>query len=411
MIAVQSQTDSLVAGLAGALGAAAESDPHAGKLLERVASAVEENARLADEVLLSYEQLNLIFDLTVELAGVNDCPEIERRLFRRVGPLLRGEAICLVRANHAVDWLRIVPSGASQVTASLDADALRVRAERVRAQRRVVVAALRDRQVICGPLVRLDDRVDVAFVVRAAGAASFTSGDMLMLESALSFGGRMISNTEAYQRIGRMSLEVTRALVAAIDHKDRYTRGHSERVAMLSRCIGEQLGLSNEEQQTLEWAGLLHDIGKIGVPETILQKPGALTPEEFDVIKRHPRMGFEILRPITSFDRVLEAVLHHHEQPDGRGYPDGLKNTEVPLHARIVHVADVFDALTSTRSYRGAFPFEKAVQIIRNDAGTKLDATVAAAFIDVAAELARTQPEMFDHIFAQPMEASHVATQ
>lgn len=130
----------------------------------------------------------------------------------------------------------------------------------------------------------------------------------------------------------------------------------------------------------LEWAGLLHDVGKIGIPEEILNKPGKLTDEEFAIIRKHPRMGYDILKPIASFEGVLSAVLHHHENIDGSGYPDGQTGDETPVAAKIIHVVDVFDALTSARSYRAAFSVEKACAILRSEAGTKMDAQIVAAF-------------------------------
>ena len=191
----------------------------------------------------------------------------------------------------------------------------------------------------------------------------------------------------------RMSLEVTRALVAAVDKKDHYTSGHSERVGFLTRLIAERYGLRPTEVQIMEWAGLLHDIGKIGIHEEILRKPGKLTAEEFEAIKQHPRMGYEILKPIASFELVLDGVLYHHEHPDGSGYPEGRRRDEIPLVARILHVADTFDALTSTRSYRQAFTVEKAMQIIRDECGVRIDAEAAAKFFCAFEDYSRRDPD------------------
>jgi putative two-component system response regulator len=197
--------------------------------------------------------------------------------------------------------------------------------------------------------------------------------------------------------------------VAAIDKKDRYTSGHSERVGYLAKLIGRQMGIPANELQVLEMSGLLHDVGKIGVPEGILRKPGKLTKEEYDIIKSHPRMGHEILTPIASFGGVLDGVLYHHENPDGSGYPDGLGNDEIPLFARIIHVVDVFDALTSTRSYRVAFSPEQAYEILREEAGTKLDAEVVAVFLEMVSALQATSPDELANIICFDKEVSDVA--
>lgn len=387
--------------------------PDVDALRDRLNNLVEENAQLADEVLQSYEHLNLIFELAVQLAAMTDGDELERALYQRIGGLLHCDALCVVNGDESIRWHGGDPRAAADAPpaegvdlSAISPQSLVEQASRVRSSRRVGVMRLGTVEAISGPLVRLDNRIDAVFAFRRSDSASFKSSDMLMLESALSFGSRMVCNAESHARLRRMSIEVIRALVAAIDKKDHYTRGHSERVAILARLIGEALGLAGDAQETLHWAGLLHDIGKIGVPEAILQKPGRLTDAEFDVIKQHPRMGYEILKPIASFDRVLEAVLYHHEQPDGGGYPDGLRGSDVPLFARIVHVADTFDALTSTRSYRPAHTVTRAMEIIRGDAGVKLDAAVAEVLPRVVAALPLRHGAAFSHVLTAGEAAS-----
>jgi HD-GYP domain-containing protein (c-di-GMP phosphodiesterase class II) len=245
----------------------------------------------------------------------------------------------------------------------------------------------------------MDERVDAVLAIRPPYAGEFTSGDMLMIESLLAFGGQIISNSEIHERLRRMSLESTRALVAAIDKKDHYTSGHSERVGFLARLTGQRMGLAASELQVLEMSALLHDVGKIGIPEGILCKPGRLTKEEYDVIKNHPRMGYEILKPIASFGDVLEGVLHHHENPDGSGYPEGLAGDQIPLYARIIHVVDVFDAVTSTRSYRTAFSLGRSREIICEEAGTRLDAEVVKVFLELLPTLRAEHAEQFGSVF------------
>jgi len=212
---------------------------------------------------------------------------------------------------------------------------------------------------------------------------------------------QLLNNAELHSRLRRMSVETTRALVAAIDKKDHYTCGHSERVGLLARLTGEQLGLPEPELQTLEWAGLLHDVGKIGVPEEVLTKPGRLNDEEWAWIRKHPTMGYEILKPIASFTGVLDAVLYHHENPDGSGYPHGLVGEQIPLFARIVHVVDVFDALSSDRSYRPAFTLEQTVDILTKEAGSKLDRQCVQAFLAALDALRTNDPERFAQLFPQ----------
>lgn len=154
------------------------------------------------------------------------------------------------------------------------------------------------------------------------------------------------------------------ALARAIEAKDKYTQGHTERVSGYASRLGEQLKLSSKEVEALYSGGILHDIGKIGVPDAILNKPGKLTEEEFAVIKKHPLVGAEICQPLKSLRQVIPIIRHHHEKMDGSGYPDGLAGEEIPLLARIMAIVDVYDALTSERSYRRALSIDEALGIL-----------------------------------------------
>jgi putative nucleotidyltransferase with HDIG domain len=170
-----------------------------------------------------------------------------------------------------------------------------------------------------------------------------------------------------------------RALAAALDARDPYTAGHSDRVSVVSVAIGRVLGLSEDELEVLRLGALLHDIGKIGVPDEVLRKPGALTDEEFAVIREHPVLGARILHSVPFLARHLTIVELHHERPDGRGYPHGLRGDEIPLAARIVHVADAYDAMTSARAYRGARPPREALRELWRCAGTEFHAEIVGA--------------------------------
>jgi len=172
-----------------------------------------------------------------------------------------------------------------------------------------------------------------------------------------------------------------RSFAAAIDAKDPYTRGHSERVATVSRAIARHLNLSEEMQQRVWIAALLHDVGKIGVDDRILKKGGVLSTEEFEAIKAHTLVGAEILSPIEQLREMVPAVRWHHENWNGRGYPDGLKAEQIPLIARIVAVADTFDAVTTDRPYQRAFELDEAVGTIRRLVGSRFDAKVVTAFL------------------------------
>lgn len=177
------------------------------------------------------------------------------------------------------------------------------------------------------------------------------------------------------------TLTVTvRSLIAAIEAKDPYTRGHSVRVHLMSRALGASVGIDREKARDLYWASLLHDIGKIGVPDRILKKPGKLTEEESRVMREHPVRGDLMLSPLAWLARARKGIRHHHERVDGLGYPDGLRGDDIPLIARIIAVADTFDAVTSSRSYRRERGVKVALEELRDARGTQLDPALVTSF-------------------------------
>lgn len=192
-----------------------------------------------------------------------------------------------------------------------------------------------------------------------------------------------LSNARLVMNLDRMSWGTLLALARAIDASSPWTAGHSERVTALSLSIGRQVGMSESELETLNRGGLLHDLGKIGVPANILDKDGPLTDEEREVMMGHPRIGTRILQPIPVFTDVTPIVLQHHERFDGKGYPDGIAGEEISLGARVLSVADIYDALTSARPYRKAMEQQDVVKIIEEESGTQFDPVVVEAFLEL----------------------------
>ncbi len=191
---------------------------------------------------------------------------------------------------------------------------------------------------------------------------------------------------KAISQLEEISMGVIRALANALDAKCDYTSGHSLRVGRYAALIGKALGLSKEKQKELEVAGILHDIGKIGVPEAILWKPDKLTAEEQKIMSQHPVRSAQIIGNLPALQGIKDLVLHHHEYLDGSGYPDQLKGDDIPLGARIVLVADAYDAMTSDRPYRKAIGHEKAGVELRKHAGKQFDEKVVAALLAVVGE-------------------------
>lgn len=221
----------------------------------------------------------------------------------------------------------------------------------------------------------------IAAGLKARPDNQISSYETLLFEAAGGYVFSYLKNVLLFSDQRVTFLGTLRALTAAIDAKDRYTRGHSERVAMLSAALAREVGIRPQECERIHIAGLVHDVGKIGVAEGVLTKPGRLSDEEFEQVRAHPEIGYRILRDIPSLRDVLPGVMHHHERWDGRGYPHGLAGEQIPLMARIIALADTFDAMSSTRSYRPAMPREKVLQEIERCAGEQFDAQLAKAFI------------------------------
>ena len=188
---------------------------------------------------------------------------------------------------------------------------------------------------------------------------------------------------ELYTKMRKVYLDTIRALAAAIDAKDPYTKGHSERVAETSVALAQELNLSDKEIENIEYTALLHDIGKIGITDNILGKTSSLTDKEFDKIKEHTVMGAKIIEPVDFLKNSYKAIYHHHERYNGNGYPDGIKEKDIPLSARIIAVADAYDAMGSDRPYRKKLNKNKILKVLKDQSGKQFDPEVVKALISV----------------------------
>jgi putative nucleotidyltransferase with HDIG domain len=235
------------------------------------------------------------------------------------------------------------------------------------------------RSVMCVPLRTTDEILGAIYVDSLNGAGRFTDADLELLAAIGNQAGVALHRVRLLSEIERLLLDTIRAIAATIDAKDGYTHRHSERVAALSKRIAAELGLSEDEQETVELSALLHDVGKIAVPDSILNKPERLTTDEYAEMKKHPLHGARILANIQSpaVKAVMPGVQYHHEKWDGTGYPEGLAADQIPLLARVLGVSDFLDALTSARAYRGAMPVDEVVGLIKQTAGTHFDPAVA----------------------------------
>lgn len=213
--------------------------------------------------------------------------------------------------------------------------------------------------------------------------AAFTTEDISTLEKLAYQISVALENARLFADLEELFIATVKSLSSAIDAKSPWTAGHSGRVTKYALDIGKEMGFSEKEMKDLELAGLLHDIGKIGTYESVLDKPGKLTDEEYEIIKKHPAKGAEILKEIKQLKDVIPFVKYHHERFDGRGYPEGLKDGDIPLGARIMSIADTFDAILSDRPYRPSPGIEYAMSEIKKNAGIQFDPKVAEVFLRV----------------------------
>ncbi len=222
--------------------------------------------------------------------------------------------------------------------------------------------------------------------INRIGKQDFDSTDVKLFNSVAGGCAVFIENGRLFKDLKELFIGSLKALTSSIDAKDKYTHGHSERVAFISRWIAERLSdkepMEQEQIHKIYLAGLLHDIGKIGVEEALLRKNGKLTEEEFDRVKKHPSIGAGILREIKPMRDIVSGVLCHHERVDGRGYPNGLQGEQIPLMGKIVGLADCFDAMTSKRTYRDAMTVEQALAEIEKGLGTQFDEKLGRIFLD-----------------------------
>lgn len=237
------------------------------------------------------------------------------------------------------------------------------------------------RNIICVPVKVKEKIIGVLEAINKQKKGRFNKEDLSLLTSLADQVAIALDNSRLYQELEEMFFQTAESLADAIEKRDPYTGGHTQRVTLYSQAIAKFLQLKPLERKWLKIASVLHDIGKIGIEDHILKKPERLSPEEFNMIKRHSDMGAEIIEHIRQLRESIPGVKYHHEHVNGKGYPDGLRGEEIPILAKIVAVADTYDAMTTDRPYRKATEKEVAIEELRRCSGTQLDKEVVEAFI------------------------------
>jgi len=304
-------------------------------------------------------------ELTFEVA-TGESAEVLRRIFVKPGEGIAGY---------------VVSTGKPVIVNDVEKDA--------RHKREVdEVTGFRTRNLLAVPLRLSGEVIGVIEVLNkrkrcedGTEEAGFDEADLNDLMLLADLSAIAIDKARKHEALQDLFLSSIKALAAALDARDPYTRGHSERVAQFALSIAEELGMDEASRRRIELSALLHDIGKIGIEDSVLRKPGRFTDEEYERMKTHPEKGYHILRLIKQLEPNLPGVRYHHERSDGSGYPLGLSGDDIPLDARIIAIADVFDALTSDRPYRPAHQPEDAIQMIRSDVGKRFDPVVFEAFM------------------------------
>jgi len=222
----------------------------------------------------------------------------------------------------------------------------------------------------------------ILWIARKPERKRFSGGDKLVLAYLGNAFGYLTNNINLIKQLEERALRIVTSLAKALEQKDEYTRGHSDHVATYAALFAKQIGIPGDNVRLIKRAALLHDIGKIGIPDRILNKPDKLTDEEFEQIKFHPIYGMELLKTLDFLKDELVLILHHHEKYDGSGYPYGLKGNEIPMGSQIISLADVFDALTTDRPYRKGYSAEKAIKIMGKMSGENFQPALFEQFTD-----------------------------
>lgn len=342
-------------------------------------------SQLNNELLRKLQEISLIQSITNELDGITDNKDLYERIVEMAMKLLMvKESSFGIVENGYLKILHAV--GVKETAISIGSTIF----ERVVNNKRHSIGVFGESNPYTGkplntqflsiPFYIRDEVFGILNFSSKVDETSFSDSDIALALTFARKASLRIENNALYEVFYSNLVNTLRSLVLSIEARDSYTKAHSERVTKFALQIADMMTLSDDDKDTISFGGYLHDIGKIGVRDVVLLKPGKLTSEEMDEIRLHPIIGDDIIKPIRVFPRERELIRHHHERFDGNGYPDRLTGEAIPLIARVLSVADTYDAITSSRPYRNPLPHEFAIDEIRKNMGTQFDPEVAQAF-------------------------------
>lgn len=354
-----------------------------------------EKRTIARETLERYKELSLLYDIAEKISSNMSPYEVGNMLLEQALHIIKADNASVVLLDEGDTLLELARAGcldgqlrhrAMMQASGIEADVMRQgKAEIVNEvesdHRFVANTSTPVSSLMCAPM-KVKDRVIGVINVSTEQPHTYTADELKMLSSLAVQAASVIENARLYDQLHETFLSTVNVLAETIEMRDHYTGGHTRRVRDFSMAIGRTMGLEPEQLDALRLAASLHDIGKIGIDDGILRKPGRLSREEFEQIKRHSEYGGEILQHVKGLRHVAAVVRSHHERYDGRGYPDGLKGEEIPLLARIIAVADAFDAMISHRPYRSALPMDATLAELNNNKGAQFDPHCTVALLE-----------------------------
>lgn len=360
-------------------------------LLSGMAESEAEKRALVSETLNKYKEITLLYDMVEKVSSCLDTKEVARLVIEEARKVIRLSSVSVLLLNKESDLLELVADHGHEleVTTSVrrgvgiagsvwDTGRAEI-VNDVNDDPRFVSGAVRISSMMCAPLKAKDSVVGV-IKIGSEQPVAYTAEDLKLFTTLASLAAVAIENASLYEQLKDAFYTTVYTLAETIEKRDPYTGNHTKRVMEYSLAIGKILGLPEEDMARLQLGAVLHDIGKIGIRDSVLLKETGLTDEEFDQIKMHPVYGEEIIGGISQLKSAVPGVKHHHEKFNGKGYPDGLKGEQIDITARIIAVADSFDAMTSNRPYRKGLSLDMAFEELRKYSGSQFDPEIVDAF-------------------------------